>query len=213
MRRISIVLFATAMATAVSSLGAFAEGPRYAGSIKKLAAVEKAAFTSLSKDRLKTISRAPVTGQTGNPGFTLSMRALDAQPRASGGEQWSCLTEALYFEARGESLRGQVAVAEVILNRVASKRFPNSICGVVNQGTGKKFQCQFTYTCDGHPERINEKDAFVRAGKIARMMMEGAPRNLSGGATYYHTTAVRPKWSRQFRRTARHGVHLFYSPA
>ena len=140
-------------------------------------------------------------------------RVIDARPRATGGAQWQCLTEALYFEARGESIRGQIAVAEVILNRVASKRFPNTVCGVVHQGTGKKYQCQFTYTCDGIPERVNEPKAYERVGKVARMMLDGAPRNLSGGATYYHTTAVRPRWARKFRKTARLGVHLFYRPS
>src|SRR6056297_641376 len=81
---------------------------------------------------------------------------LKAQPVASGGAQWQCLAEALYFEARGETIKGQFAVAEVIMNRVESARFPGSICGVINQGTGRKYACQFTYTCDGIPERIHE---------------------------------------------------------
>nr|WP_245989806.1 cell wall hydrolase [Litoreibacter meonggei] len=136
---------------------------------------------------------------------------LRALPSATGGPQWRCLTEALYFEARGETVRGQIAVAEVILNRVSSSRFPDTVCGVIRQGTGRKFACQFTYTCDGRPEKVSEPAAFDRVGKIARMMLNGAPRKLSGGATFYHTTAVNPSWARKFRRTARHGVHLFYA--
>jgi spore germination cell wall hydrolase CwlJ-like protein len=136
---------------------------------------------------------------------------LNAQDEASGGAQWECLAEALYFEARGETVKGQFAVAEVIINRVKSGRFPDSVCGVINQGTGKKYQCQFTYTCDGIPERIREPRAWDRVGKVARAILDGrAPMNLTDGATHYHTTAVRPRWSRTYTKTAAIGVHLFY---
>ena len=84
---------------------------------------------------------------------------VDDLPKASGGDEWRCLAEALYFEARGETVKGQFAVAEVILNRVKSERFPGSACGVINLGTGKKYQCQFPYTCDGYKEVIKEPRA------------------------------------------------------
>ncbi len=137
---------------------------------------------------------------------------IDAQPAVKGGDEWACLAEALYFEARGESVKGQFAVAEVILNRVDSPRFPDSICAVINQGTGRKYQCQFTYTCDGHKEIINEPRAFQRVGKVAKLMVSGAPRQLTDGATYYHTRAVSPRWSRKFDRTTSIGEHHFYRP-
>lgn len=139
-----------------------------------------------------------------------SKQFLAEQPAASGGENWECLTQALYFEARGESVKGQFAVAEVILNRASSSKFPDSVCDVINQGTGKKYQCQFTYTCDGRAEVINEKKAWTRVGKIARLMLDGAPRRLTDGATHYHTKAVNPRWARAFPRTASIGVHYFY---
>lgn len=135
---------------------------------------------------------------------------LNEQPVAKGGDQWTCLTQALYFEARGETVKGQAAVAEVILNRVDHPRFPDTVCGVINQGTGKRYQCQFTYTCDGRPERISEQAAWEQVGKVARAMLDGAQRNLTKGATHYHTTAVRPKWSRTYTHTATVGVHKFY---
>ena len=137
---------------------------------------------------------------------------LAGLPRAGGGADWRCLTEALYFEARGEEVRGQFAVAEVILNRVESRRFPGSVCGVVRQGTGRKFACQFTYTCDGHPEIVRDRRSWARLGKIARLTLDGAPRALTHGALYYHTRAVSPSWSRKFFRTASIGAHHFYSP-
>jgi spore germination cell wall hydrolase CwlJ-like protein len=135
---------------------------------------------------------------------------LAEQPKASGGEQWKCLSEALYFEARGETVKGQFAVAEVILNRVKSDDFPGSLCNVIHQGTGKKYQCQFTYTCDGYAEVISEPRAYDRVSKIARAVLDGKVPSLTDGATYYHTTAVSPRWSRVFTRTAKIGVHLFY---
>ena len=142
--------------------------------------------------------------------ITYSRDWIDARPKVKGGEQWACLAEALYFEARGESVKGQFAVAEVILNRVDSSRYPDTVCGVVNQGTGRKHQCQFSYTCDGIAEKIGEPAAFARVGKVAKLMIDGAERKLTGGATHYHTKAVSPRWARVFPRTATIGVHHFY---
>ena len=135
---------------------------------------------------------------------------LNAQPYVEGGAEWHCLSEALYFEARGETVKGQFAVAEVILNRVASSDFPDTICAVINQGTGKRYQCQFTYTCDGYAEVIAEPRAWEMVGKVARLAMDGAAGDLTDGAEYYHTKAVRPRWSRIFEHTATIGVHRFY---
>lgn len=144
------------------------------------------------------------------PQITYSKAWLAAQPAPKTDAAWQCLSEALYFEARGESVKGQFAVAEVILNRVDSSAYPDSVCSVINQGTGRKYACQFTYTCDGHPERINEKRAWAQVGRVARTMLDGAPRGLTEGATHYHTKAVRPSWARKFPRTASIGVHHFY---
>ena len=139
-----------------------------------------------------------------------SREFLAAIPFSKGNKEWRCLTEALYFEARGESVRGQFAVAEVILNRRDSARFPDTLCGVINQGTGKKYQCQFTYTCDGKKEVIHEKRAYERVAKVARAAIDGVSDEMTSGATHYHTKAVRPSWSRVYKETARIGVHIFY---
>lgn len=135
---------------------------------------------------------------------------LEQLPAAKGGPQWQCLAEAIYFEARGESLAGQFAVAEVILNRVESPRYPGTICGVVRQGADRRGACQFSYACDGKPEVIADQESWDRAGKIAALMLDSADRPLTEGATHFHTTAVRPVWSRIYERTARIGAHLFY---
>jgi len=164
---------------------------------------------SLKNAPARSIDRiVPKRAATTPVSFT--RRWLAAQPKATGGEDWKCLSQALYFEARGESVKGQFAVAEVILNRVKSSRFPDTVCGVIRQGTGRKYQCQFTYTCDGNSERIREPGAYQSVGKVARTALDGRVDGFTGGATHYHTTAVRPKWSRVYKRTARIGVHLFY---
>ena len=139
-----------------------------------------------------------------------SKKWLDAQPEATGGPEWECLAEALYFEARGETVKGQFAVAEVILNRVKSERFPSSACDVINQGTGEKYRCQFTYTCDGRKEVIEEPRAYERVAKVARAALDGVVPKLTLGATHYHTTSVRPRWSKIYTKTAAIGTHVFY---
>ena len=139
-----------------------------------------------------------------------SPAAVAALPPGRGGAQHDCLTEALYFEARGEGVRGQYAVAEVILNRVDSQQFPGNVCAVVAQGTGARHACQFTYTCDGRPESVTDRAAWDRLGRIAQSMLDGAPRVLTAGATHYHTRAVDPGWAEVYPQTAAIGAHLFY---
>lgn len=129
-------------------------------------------------------------------------------PLADGDEEWSCLAEAIYFEARGESVKGQFAVAEVILNRRDSPLYPSTVCRVVHQRGGGG--CQFSFTCDGLSDRIREREAFRTAGKIARLMLDGAPRVLTDGATHFHTRNVRPGWARKMPQTAEIGHHKFY---
>ena len=126
-------------------------------------------------------------------------------------EEWSCLTEAIYFEARGESLRGQVAVAEVILNRRDSPEFPGTICEVLDQGVHKRGKCQFSYNCDGLREDFHEEEAHRKAALIASKMLEGFESNLTNGALYYHSVSVRPGWSKKLIRTARIGDHYFFN--
>ena len=174
----------------------------------RLIQTERSGLRALAPNRLSKLV-TPVS-RSGSGALRYDADWLANQPRPKGGKEWECLAEALYFEARGESVKGQFAVAEVILNRVDNPRFPGTVCGVVNQGTGKRYACQFTYTCDGHAERIHEPAAWEQVGKVARAMLNGAPRQLTDGATHYHTRAVKPRWSRVYPRTATIGVHHFY---
>jgi hypothetical protein len=155
---------------------------------------------------LAAATRAPAAGK-------LSVSALDAMPAVKGDAQWQCLAEAIYFESRGEPISGQIAVAEVVLNRVSSRSFPGSICGVTKQGAGSGRACQFSYACDGLSDVMKSAVARERSEKLARLMLDGRPRVVTGGATYFHVRTIRPSWSRQFTRTTTIGAHMFYRPS
>ena len=144
----------------------------------------------------------------------LDPEVIDGIEVGKKSEEWTCLAEAVYFEARGESLEGQIAVAEVILNRVDSRKYPDTVCEVVQQGaeTDSGGGCQFSYNCDGKSNAISEQPAYARAGKVAWMMLEGRPRRLTEEALFYHADYVSPSWARAFIRTAVIGQHIFYRP-
>lgn len=127
-----------------------------------------------------------------------------------------CLAQAIYHEARGESREGQLAVANVIINRAMSKKYPTTICGVVFQNADKgRYKCQFTFACDGRSDMGRERSAWTRSVKMAEdafyeFQRGERPDVIPSSALYYHTTAVTPKWSRTFRRVAAIGAHVFY---
>ncbi len=137
------------------------------------------------------------------------LRSLTARTLS---EQEECLAIAIYHEARGEGIKGQFAVAEVILNRVASRKFPGSICSVVFQGVkiGRYGGCQFSFACDSIPDAMPNRRAADLARRIAQVMVDGGHRGLTGGATFFHTVAVNPSWAKRFSNTAQIGAHLFY---
>ncbi|GLQ20174.1 cell wall hydrolase [Algimonas porphyrae] len=121
-----------------------------------------------------------------------------------------CLAEAVYYEARSESRSGQVAVAQVIRNRVASKHFPDSICGVVYQGSERRTGCQFSFTCDGSMDRVPTGESWTESQDVARFVLTQSPRSLVGRSTHYHTTQVSPVWSATLEQTRQVGSHIFY---
>lgn len=133
-------------------------------------------------------------------------------PLREADRQAMCLATAIYHEARGEELKGQFAVAEVILNRVDSPRFPNTICGVVYQGVteGRIGGCQFSFACDGRSEAMPNRAARDLSLRIAQVMSDGAMRPLTRGALFFHTYAVSPPWASRFTQTTQIGAHLFY---
>jgi N-acetylmuramoyl-L-alanine amidase len=132
---------------------------------------------------------------------------ITAQPKDQA--ELECLAKTIYFEARGESEEGQRAVAAVVLNRVKSPDFPNSVCEVVHQGGTDGRDCQFSWWCDGLTDEPKDVNAWIRAATIAREMLHGAP-DPTNGALYFHTKNVSPAWRTQLRRLATIGAHIYY---
>jgi spore germination cell wall hydrolase CwlJ-like protein len=137
-----------------------------------------------------------------------AQRAAVAQP--THARELDCLTQAVYFEARGESARGQAAVATVIMNRVKNPHFPKTVCGVVFQGASHRNGCQFSFACDGRAERVSDWDAWDEARKVAARALSGVVLRDVGKATYFHTTDVSPDWGSSMLRVAQVGLHVFY---
>ena len=124
-----------------------------------------------------------------------------------------CLANAVYFEARDQPYRGQVAVAQVVMNRVFSGTYPHDVCGVIYQNASHHLACQFTFACDGKRKTINEFGAWARARRIARETLDGELYvQAVGTATHYHASYVHPGWVHEMHRLAREGIHLFYRP-
>ena len=121
-----------------------------------------------------------------------------------------CLAEAVYYEARSEVKAGQMAVAEVVLNRVKSKHYPNTICGVVYQGAERSTGCQLTFTCDGATAKMPKGELWERSKDIASLALTGTMTPVTGKATHYHTTEVNPHWAPNMRPTKLIGFHQFY---
>jgi spore germination cell wall hydrolase CwlJ-like protein len=140
-----------------------------------------------------------------------------AEPDATGltggdrGNARECLATAIYFEARGESAKGQRAVGEVILARTRQHGRPRTVCGVVYEGSRRSTGCQFSFTCDGIADVVRNNAAWVRAKRVAGIVLNTRGRKrVSRGATHYHATSVRPYWASSLRKVARIGSHIFY---
>jgi spore germination cell wall hydrolase CwlJ-like protein len=156
-------------------------------------------------------SKGQVTGEGQRPMTPAERLKLDAGGRAKAEK---CLAEGIYFESRGESVRGQIAVAQVIVNRAFSGHYPATVCGVVYQNKHRYLACQFTFACDRHPDVIRDQKAWARATAIAAGTLDGRlwlPE--VGKATHYHAYWVRPWWVRTMTKLDKIGVHTFYRPS
>jgi spore germination cell wall hydrolase CwlJ-like protein len=138
---------------------------------------------------------------------------LGLTDETSRAKSEKCLAEAVYFEARGEAVRGQIAVAQVVMNRAFSGFYPNTVCGVVYQNKHRHLACQFTFACDNNPDVIREPEMWERARKIAKAMLDGQiwlPE--VDKSTHYHAYYVHPSWVNEMKRMYKFGVHTFYRP-
>ena len=207
--------FVTALAAAATIALPAAADEVLAARLGALLGQERQALDIVPDSRLSVLTALPVEARS-NPapaaatGEVMTEAYISTMSAPRGNAEWECMAQALYHEARGESLQGIFAVGEVILNRVDSGSYPNSICGVVHQGTGRKYACQFTWTCDGKSDAIGNPSAYAKVGKVAQLLIDGLPRTLTQGATHYHTKAVNPSWAQRFPRMATFGSHHFY---
>lgn len=181
-------------------------------SLAALFGQENAGLDNIQRGRMTEIITPPVVTNTAKgadpAAMTYDAAWVNALPAAEQTADLECLARAIYFEARGESIKGQAAVAEVVINRTQSPYFPRTVCGVVNQANAGG--CQFSFVCDGRKDVIGDRSAWYVAEKLASAYLGGAPRDLTEGATYFHTPAVRPSWANRFPMTVRIGAHYFY---
>jgi spore germination cell wall hydrolase CwlJ-like protein len=169
---------------------------------------EQAKAVELAATELpKTVSVLPPPKPPLSPAQRLDLQGKDYDKAEK------CLAQAVYFEARDQALRGQQAVAQVVLNRVFSPHYPKDICSVVFQNAHRHLSCQFTFACDGKPETIRERGAWARASRIAKQTLNAQvwlPE--VDKATHYHASYVHPRWVRDMKVMVRYGIHTFYRP-
>lgn len=177
------------------------------------------AFYYLEDAPVVAVAYTSGEGSAGDTGATIPARpeigpaASAMVAMGSGGDMvraQECLATAIYYEAASESDAGQRAVAQVVLNRVAHSAWPNTVCGVVYQGSARRTGCQFTFTCDGSLSRRPSRGGWERASRIARAALAGSVYQPVGLSTHYHTLAVHPYWAPSLTRTTVIGAHVFY---
>ncbi len=126
-------------------------------------------------------------------------------------ESLRCLALNIYHEARGEPLKGKIAVGHVVLNRVAARRFPGQICAVIKQGgENRRYRCQFSWWCDGRSDRPRNVEAWRESLLVALLIRRGSTDDPTKGALWYHADSVQPYWSKIFRPYTKIGKHIFY---
>ncbi|TNE34408.1 MAG: hypothetical protein EP348_10940 [Alphaproteobacteria bacterium] len=141
--------------------------------------------------------------------LTKTYQSVDLFGRTFTKEEM-CIAQAVYFEARGEPLIGQVAIAEVILNRIVDPRYPGTACKVVFQNQNRRHKCQFSFACDGLSDRPKNATAWEAALKVVALVMNGERSGIAKRATHYHAAYVNPKWSEHLQKLGQVGGHIFY---
>ena len=155
-------------------------------------------------------SKGEVTGEGRRPKTPAERLGLEGKSRVKAEK---CLADAIYYESRGEPERGQMAVAQVVMNRVFSPFYPDTVCGVVYQNAHRHLACQFTFACEGKRLVVDEPDMWEQAKRISRDTLDGKLwLSEVGKSTHYHAYWVRPSWIREMKRNYKFGVHTFYRP-
>jgi spore germination cell wall hydrolase CwlJ-like protein len=166
---------------------------------------------TLKRDPDSSMSRYAMRDRDGAALETLaSFRAAEIQRAETIDSELMCMAQAVYYESAREPLEGQLAVAEVIANRMADHRYPDTACGVVFQGATRTTGCQFTFTCDGAMRVKPKGENWERAKRIAAHVLMNLNEERTGGATHYHATYVDPIWNSGLIQTNQVGLHIFY---
>jgi spore germination cell wall hydrolase CwlJ-like protein len=138
-------------------------------------------------------------------------RMISISKQIALSDEITCLAQNIYFEARSEPVDGMLAVGHVVLNRVASARFPGTICKVVRQGgEQRRHRCQFSWWCDGRSDKPHNKVAWNASRLIAWFIYNGQTEDPTGGALWYHADYVNPYWREAFIAGPQIGRHIFY---
>jgi hypothetical protein len=161
--------------------------------------------------QLASVPRDPeITGSVGTPNTVIASLNLEVPDEDLRGAK-KCLAEAIYFEARSETEKGQYAVAQVVMNRTRTGFYPATVCGVVYENKTRRNSCQFSFACDGKPDRVRDPKSWATAQRIADdVLVNGAYLPDIGTSTHYHATYVRPRWVRDMTDKHRVGMHVFY---
>lgn len=176
-----------------------------------LAAETAAAREAMNGPSLKPAKSTGEIVMSGDPVEALATFDFTMLSNAKhDAKEQQCLAEAIYYEARSEARVGQLAVADVILNRVDSRIYPNSICGVVYQGSHRRTGCQFSFTCDGSMQARLNKRKWTSSDELAGAILAGIRVPVSREATHYHADYVTPHWASSLTPTATIGTHKFY---
>ncbi|MGO8951985.1 MAG: cell wall hydrolase [Rhodomicrobium sp.] len=179
------------------------------------------AFSPRSEPVLPELAEAPARQPNGEWAGLLKNASLSPdQPQTLFGgltedefraRELRCMATAIYFEARDEPVKGQLAVAQVIMNRIRSPFYPKTICGVVYQGERNRHGCQFSFTCTGKRNSVKEKPEWATAVKLAKQVIAGEVwLDEVGYATHYHATYVHPPWRHELIQITQIGGHIFY---
>ena len=150
------------------------------------------------------------TAQAAAPPASVSGAVTLRLPDAEQQKAITCLAQAIYYEARGETVEGQRAVGNVVLNRVSDPHYPKTVCGVVFQNEHARHRCQFSFACDGLSDNPPNSRSWRHARKLATKMLTSKRKDDTGNATHYHAIYVQPHWASELEPTVDIGHHLFY---
>lgn len=202
--RVLVGVLTVVLAAVSAAVGAAAAYRPHTDQIKTAPVVMAQAATPVSAEPVSARSSDGV--RLHSPAEELVMNKLMAEHR--------CLSEALYYEARGEGDRGQKAIAEVIFARMRKGNYGHSICAVVYEGAGQP-KCQFSFTCNGDLKKHKQAGAWMQAQMLAAEILTGEEqlRGATGGATNFHAVSVEPDWAAELARTTQIGNHIFYKGA